>query len=191
MVDNDAAKRPDTIPIETIRQEHTHEFIENGKRIGENGLAVGSGGNLSMKVPGGILITSSGSILSDLKPDEIVFVPYADGDTVYFTGSKKPSSETINHWIIYQERPNVKAISHVNVGPKESKHITTAKEEIPYGTIELGYDTAALFKTVDVVILKNHGVMAVGNNLSEATDLLIDSTDKTKPYIFAPAQKSD
>jgi len=34
-----------------------------------------------------------------------------------------------------------------------------------------------------------HGVIAVGKNLLEATKLLIDSTDKEKPYIFTPWQK--
>ncbi len=189
MIGDDGVNRPDCINIEDVIKKHVQEFIESGNLIEENGLAIGSGGNLSIKVPGGMLVTSTGSKLSDLRPDEIVFVLAANGENVYYFGTKKPSSEAVNHWIIYEKRLNVEAISHVNVGPKDSKNIIVSQEEIPYGTIELGYDTATLFQKADVAMLKNHGVIAVGKSLLEATKLLIDSTDKEKPYIFASGQK--
>jgi ribulose-5-phosphate 4-epimerase/fuculose-1-phosphate aldolase len=186
MTYEDGVIRPDAINIQELINRYINDFLISGKLIDENGLAVGSGGNLSIRVPGGMLITSTGSLLNNLNLDEIVFVTFADRDSVYFIGSKKPSSEAINHWTIYQEMPNVKAISHVNVGPKDSKNIITTAEEIPYGTIELGYDVVVLLKRVDVVMLKNHGVIAIGQNLIEATNLLVESADKNKPYIFGP-----
>jgi L-fuculose-phosphate aldolase len=184
MIENDGTKRPRAIRIDDIIKEHVQEFIKNGKLIDKNGLAIGHGGNLSVKVPGGILITSTGSLLSDLKPDEIVFVGAADSDFIYFTGPKNPSSETITHWVIYQKNPNARAIAHVNTGPKDSKNIVVSEREITYGTKELGEDTARLLQKTNVVMMKNHGLMAIGNSLAEATQLAIDSGDRKKPYIF-------
>jgi L-fuculose-phosphate aldolase len=186
MIDSDGEERPEAISIQKVIDQYVQEFIDNGKKIGENGLAVGSGGNMSIKVPGGILVTSTGSNLSNLKPDDLVFVYEADENNVYYAGHKKPSSETINHWMIFKERKDIEAISHVNVGPKDEEHIVTTKKEIPYGTIELGRVAVNLLQKEDVIMLKDHGVIAVGKNLTEATNLLIESTDKEKPYIFGP-----
>jgi len=180
----DGATRPDSINIQTLIDKYAQDFIDCGNLIGKNGLSVGSGGNLSIKVPGGMLVTSTGSALDNLHTDEIIFVAEANRENVYFFGSKGPSSESINHWTIYEEMPNVKAIAHVNVGPKEDKNIPSTLEEIPYGTIELGLGMIPLLKKANVVFLKDHGVVTIGQSLTEATNLLIESADKNKPFIL-------
>jgi L-fuculose-phosphate aldolase len=180
----DGATRPDSINIQTLIDKHTQEFIDCCSVIGKNGLSVGSGGNLSVRVPGGMLVTSTGSKLDNLHSDEIVFVAEANKEKVYFFGAKEPSSESINHWTIYEELPHVKAIAHVNVGPKDDKNIPSTLEDIPYGTIELGYGMIPLLKNASTVFLKNHGVVSIGQRLLEATNLLIKSADKNKPFIL-------
>jgi L-fuculose-phosphate aldolase len=180
----DGATRPDSISIQTLIDKYVKDFTYCGKLIGKNGLSVGSGGNLSIKVPGGMLVTSTGSALDNLHADEIIFVAEANRENVYFFGLKDPSSESINHWTIYEEMPDVKAIAHVNVGPKEDKNIPTTLEEIPYGTIELGLNIMPLLKKTNVAFLKDHGVVTIGQSLLEATTLLIESADKSKPFIL-------
>jgi len=174
----DGATRPDSINIQTLIDKYAKDFIDCGNLIGKNGLSVGSGGNLSIKVPGGMLVTSTGSALDNLHADEIIFVAEANRENVYFFGLKGPSSESINHWTIYEKMPDVKAVAHVNSGPKEDKNIPTTLEEIPYGTIELGLDMIPLLRKT------NHGVVAVGQSLLRATNLLIESADKNKPFIL-------
>jgi len=180
----DGATRPDSINIQTLIDKYTQDFIDCGKLIGKNGLSVGSGGNLSIKIPGGMLVTSTGSALDNLHAADIIFVAEANCENVYFSGSKGPSSESINHWTIYEEIPNVKAVAHVNVGPKEDKNIPTTLEEIPYGTIELGLDVIPLLEKTNVAFLKEHGIIAIGQSLLDATNLLIESADKSKPFIL-------
>lgn len=180
----DGEIRPDAININELIKKYIQEFIDNGKLIGKSGLAVGSGGNLSIRIPGGMLVTSTGSRLDNLEPNEIIFVAEANRGNVYFIGFNDPSSESINHWTIYKEMPDVKAIAHVNVGTKNSKNIISTPEEIPYGTIKLGYGMIPLFKKTNAIFLKNHGVVTIGQNLTEATNLLIESADKDKPYIL-------
>jgi len=169
----DGATRPDSINIQTLIDKYTKDFIDCSILIGKNGLSVGSSGNLSIKVPGGMLVTSTGSALDNLHDDEIIFVAEANRENVYFFGSKGPSSESINHWTIYEEMPDVKAIAHVNVGPKEDKNIPSTLEKIPYGTIELGLDMIPLLKKTNAIFLKDHGVVTIGQRLLEATNLLI------------------
>jgi len=180
----DGATRPDSINIQTLIDKYTKDFIDCSILIGKNGLSVGSSGNLSIKVPGGMLVTSTGSALDNLHDDEIIFVAEANRENVYFFGSKGPSSESINHWTIYEEMPDVKAIAHVNVGPKEDKNIPSTLEKIPYGTIELGLDMIPLLKKTNAIFLKDHGVVTIGQRLLEATNLLIESADKNKPFIL-------
>ncbi|MCX6719781.1 MAG: class II aldolase/adducin family protein [Candidatus Staskawiczbacteria bacterium] len=180
----DGATRPDLINIQTLIDKYVQDFIDCGKLIGKNGLSVGSGGNLSIKVPGGMLVTSTGSALDNLHIDDIIFVAEANSKNVYFFGSKGPSSESINHWTIYEEMPDVKAVAHVNVGPKKDKNIPSTLEDIPYGTIELGLGIIPLFKKTNVAFLKDHGVVTIGQNLLDATNLLIESADKSKPFIL-------
>ena len=50
--------------------------------------------------------------------------------------------------------------------------------------IVLGYGMIPLFKQANVIMLKDHGVVAIGPNLTEATKLLVESADKDKPYIL-------
>lgn len=182
MIGEDGYKRPNTISVDialTIKN-HLNEFIQTGKLIGKNGLAIGSGGNNSIKVPGGMLITATGSVLSDLKPDEIVFVLNVTNDAVYYIGLKKPSSEALIHWFIYQNRLDIKAIAHVNVGQKDSKKIQISPKELPYGTVILAKKTASILKNTDIMMMNNHGIVAVANTLLEATNLAINTADKNK-----------
>ena len=184
MLWNDGVERPDPVNINKLIKNNFKQFTESSKLICENGLAIGSGGNLSIRVPGGILITSSGSQLSGPKLNEIIFVFYVKDNDIYYCGSKKPSSETIMHWMIYEKRPSIMAISHVNVGPKDEKEIIISKDEIAWGTRELGEDTANSLQNIDVMMLKNHGLIAVDKNLVDATKIIVEYADNKKPYIF-------
>lgn len=48
----DGATRPDSINIQELVDKHVQEFVDAGKLIGDSGLSVGSGGNLSIRIPG-------------------------------------------------------------------------------------------------------------------------------------------
>lgn len=182
MIGDDGYFRPNNVSVDIQKtiEEYTHEFMESGNLIGQAGLAIGSGGNTSIKVLGGMLITSTGSILSNLKQDEIIFVTGATDNSVYFIGDKKPSSEALIHWSIYLKRPDINAIAHVNVGPKDNIKIITSPKELPYGTNLLAKKTASILKDNNTMMMANHGVIAVGDNLISATKLVIRIADKNK-----------
>jgi L-ribulose-5-phosphate 4-epimerase len=75
------------------------------------GIQSGSGGNLSVRVPGteAMLIKASGGSFSNLRDDDIVL---ADFDGRVLAGSAKPSREILTHALLYRKLPTAGAIFH-------------------------------------------------------------------------------
>jgi len=144
------------------------------------------GGNVSARLTDDTILITPSSIPKHLiKPTNIVKMKL-DG-TVLSGGV--PSSEWRMHVEIYKVRDDVKAIVHTHsssvlalsmAGYKVDTSIVEARyylgetiPEIPYhppGSQELAEAVARTFRIgkVNVAILKNHGVVAVGSNLLEA-----------------------
>lgn len=156
-------------------------FKQSAQLLKEYGMTPKNGGNISLKRVDGMVITSSGSNLGSLEEDEIVHVRKCsiEDRIVEYDGLNVPSSETFMHYLIYQLRSNIGAIVHAH-DPATSRFATasvkeTAKEE-PYGTLDLAKIACDTFsKNEDVIILKNHGYVAVGQNLEEATNLIVST----------------
>ena len=85
-------------------------IIDIGKRLYSKDLTIATSGNISMKIPEGILITSTGSILGNLQEEDIVLTDF-DGNELE---DKKASSEKMLHVEIYKQRPDVYAIIHTH-----------------------------------------------------------------------------
>lgn len=58
-----------------------HALVSTGRRAVSGGLVIGSGGNLSARVPGAdeCVVTCSGSALDELRPEDFSVVGIADG----------------------------------------------------------------------------------------------------------------
>lgn len=144
-------------------------------------------GNLSVRVPGTnhIWITPSGLHKARLKVYDLVKMDL-DGNII--EGRHRPSSEWKFHISIYKVRPDVYAIVHthnpavlildlldVKLDPDiliESKYYIKGIAYIPEaepGSIELAKHIAeAVSSNINAVILRKHGVVALGKNLYEA-----------------------
>ncbi len=158
-------------------------------RVYAKNLTTTSGGNLSvMDKDGNIWITPSGKDKGTLKEEDICCVT-PDGQVI---GEYKPSIELPFHTLIYKLRPDVKAVLHVhspmlvtyslfNIAPKTDitahSYLTCGKVglsryDIP-GSIELGRQIADVIKEGhDVVMMENHGVVAIAKDMSEAYNRL-------------------
>ncbi|MEZ4480752.1 MAG: class II aldolase/adducin family protein [Dehalococcoidia bacterium] len=82
---------PQTLPTETLAT-----LAEVGKDLYQLGLVTSHGGNLSMRVPGGMWITGTGTMLGRLRDRHISFVHTAG----HHEGTS-PSSDTLLHSTIY------------------------------------------------------------------------------------------
>jgi ribulose-5-phosphate 4-epimerase/fuculose-1-phosphate aldolase len=85
---------------------------------------------------------------------------------------RRVSVDAIEHWMIYQQNPDVGAILHVHAW---MDGIPATDINFPCGTAELATSVAQLVAaspdpTHAVVGLRNHGITAAGESLSEILD---------------------
>lgn len=161
------------------------KIIDFMKRLCVSNLTTSLGGNISFKISDNrILITPSSIDKAELKEDEIVELDM-DGNIV--EGGNKPSMEFMMHLAVYQKRPDIKAIIHAH--PHYSTLFSSADISINLnftaeackniksigmadykmmGTKELAEEVANKAKENNVVLMQNHGVLTVGNDLLEA-----------------------
>ena len=176
------------------------EIINISNEIYDKGLVSGKSGNISARFKGKngdiIAITPTLKSLSNLSEKEIVIVDL-DGNILT---KGKPSSEVNMHLEIYKKRSDVNGIVHTH-SPYATGFAHSSKRikrfegfgeikkpflaEIEYqkpGSDELAKNAGESLSEEDVLILKKHGVVCVGNNLKEAELLavFVEETAKTQ-----------
>ena len=149
------------------------EFIKSGLMPS---YETGAYGNLSFRIKEGsneFIITSSG--LKDPESKEsFARVSSIDFEKqiVYAHGKREPSSESMFHFLIYQNRPDVNAIFHGHCDKLlkcyEKLNIPCTKKEEPYGTIELANQILDILDKNNFLIIKNHGFISLGSDMDTA-----------------------
>ncbi|MDP2830842.1 MAG: class II aldolase/adducin family protein [Candidatus Omnitrophota bacterium] len=161
------------------------EIIKVGKRLYAVGLAVAKSGNLSARLDNeNILITASGAALGQLKENDIVKVNLASGK---FEAGPNPSSELPLHSLVYK---NFTAQAVIHCHPPlingyfavtkrlkaisfETKFylgdIPVIPQETP--TVTAPAPVIAALKTNNLVILKNHGTVAIADKFQDALSI--------------------
>lgn len=156
-----------------------------GRRAARAGLVVGSGGNLSARLPGAdrCVITAAGAWLDTVDTDTCSII---DLDGAVMAGSPEPSSEWQLHTYAYRARPDVGAIIHLH--PQASvlldalgypirllttDHAFYVREVrtvpfIPPGTAELAAAAAARLDGCDCLVLAHHGCAVVADSVELA-----------------------
>ena len=162
-----------------------NEIIKVGKRLYQAGLAVAKSGNLSCRLDSeNILITATGTFLGDLKEEDIVKVNL---NTNKAEGGKNPSSELPLHTLVYKNFP-AKVVLHchpplingyfaLNNSIKaltfETKFYLGDVPIVPQETPTVTDPAAVIsaLKSNSLVVLKNHGTIAIGGKFEEALSL--------------------
>jgi L-fuculose-phosphate aldolase len=156
-----------------------------GRRLHREGLVARTWGNLSLRVDADLfVITPSGIVYDDMRPEQIV--PVGLGDLRH-TGKVKPSSEKAMHAAIYRHRPEVGAVIHTHqsaassvaaarrnireIPPKSretlGRVVRTAAYGLP-GTRKLAKATVRALAGSKAALLANHGAVCVGSDMTEA-----------------------
>jgi len=161
------------------------EIVKVGKRLYEAGLAVAKSGNLSARIDDeNILITASGTFLGQLKEEDIVKVSLIVSK---FEGDIKPSSELPLHSLVYKNF-SAKVVVHchpplingyfavTNMLKAMSFETKFYLGEIPVIPQETPTVTApdlviAALKTNNLVVLKNHGTVAIADKFEDALSI--------------------
>lgn len=157
------------------------------RRLYDKGLTTCSGGNISLRLDGDlVLVTPSTLDKGELKPEEVVLLTL-EGENL--TPAIKPTMEIWMHLRIYATRPDVRAIVHahpvfattfactgVAIEPAMTPETimvigTLARADFhPAGTRELAETTAGALGAHNVVLMRHHGVLTVGATLLKAFD---------------------
>ncbi len=163
------------------------QVLECTHRLTRQGIFVGTGGNVSVRIPDEelIAVTPSGRDYLGLETDDICVVDYS-GRLV--RGELRPSIETGMHIAIYQHRLDVGAVVHTHqVGAStfavmnmpipalfDEQAASLGREValVPYGlsgSAELLTNVSAVISNqCNAFILQNHGVLLLGETLEEA-----------------------
>ena len=162
-----------------------NEIIQVGRRLYETGLAVAKSGNISVRLDDKlILITATGTSLGNLSAGDIVKVDLASMKSL---DPKPPSSELPLHSLVYKNFP-AKVVVHchpplingyfaVNDTLKaltfETKfylgEVPVVKQETP--TVTKPELVIEALKQNNLVVLKNHGSVAIADKFADALNL--------------------
>lgn len=155
-------------------------IIQAGKKLAALGITPGFAGNISVRLPEGILITAGGSPLSSLTGSDIVLVASFDEGIATAIGKKEPSSELPMHSRIYS-CSSCRAIIHAHddylLSNAASLGIPVAPFA-PYGTNELALNACEALKGSDLIALENHGIVSVGESLDAALANIVEKRAK-------------
>ena len=156
--------------------EAKNAIIDIGKRMYARGFVAANDGNISCKVgPNAIWATPTGVSKGFMKPEMLVKL---DLTGKVLQGSARPSSEIKMHLRVYEENPNVMAVTHAHppiatafavagIGlekPILTEGVTTlgvvpvAKYATP-GTQEVPDSIAPFVNSYNAVLLSNHGAL--------------------------------
>jgi len=162
------------------------EIVSIGRRIYDRGLAVAGSGNASLKLSDQeIIITGAQAQLADLTHSDLVKVNIVNNKR---EGQKAPSSELPLHSLVYKNF-KVKAVLHCH-SPLTNGYfavndrldaltfetrfylgnIPVIKQDTP--TVTKPKEVIDALKISNVVVLKSHGVIAIGDNFLEGLALL-------------------
>jgi L-fuculose-phosphate aldolase len=163
------------------------EIVSIGRTAYLKGLTAGWGGNLSVKKDDGtILITPHKKSLGFISDEDILTIDTAGN---VLEGAGEPSTETTMHCALYGETDS-KAVVHLH--PPCINSLVSNDVRLQFDTFEtrlilgtsvpiLEQDTPTTtdidallnaFETANLVFLKRHGVVAVGDDLQEAFALV-------------------
>ena len=179
------------------------QVLETAQQMVRDGLAYGSGGNISAQDldSGLIAITPSAIEYSQMTPEDIVLINEF-GKSI--EGKWKPTSETPMHTIFYRERAGVRAVVHTHapyvsvfaisgeripmVVTESALCIGAPVEVAPYarpGTEELAEIVLKTMGAGVSVIMAQHGMIAVGPDLHAAYGTTIATEVSAKLTIMA------
>ncbi|WP_423751447.1 class II aldolase/adducin family protein [Salinirarus marinus] len=160
-----------------------------GRRLADEGLTTGTGGNLSARVDDRLVVSPSGVPYGEMSPSDVPVVTLA-GDRV--GDGREPSVELDVHLAVCRARDDVGGVVHTH-----SPYATTfasLREPIPavhylvaaaggpvpvapyarFGTTDLAANVVeTLGSPRDACLLANHGVVAVGDSLADAFETAV------------------
>lgn len=161
------------------------QVAEVARKMAELGLVSGTSGNVSARLPGGLMaITPMGKSYEAMSAEDIVIV---DGELYPVEGDLTPSSESLLHNGIYSARADVGGIVHTHavyssavaaaglaIPPIVDEMVVMLGGEVrvseyaPPASEEVAERVCAALGNRDAALIRNHGAVAVGADAEAA-----------------------
>lgn len=181
----------------------------HGKSLFDRGLTFGSSGNISVRLPDGMLVTPTNSCLGRLDPDRISKLDSLGN----LLSGDKPSKEAFLHSSMYQSRSKEQSIVHLHstysvavsclkeVDENDVLPPITAYFVMRVGKLPLipyfAPGDAALAKAVEeaskhakAVLLSNHGPVVSGTDLDAAVYATEELEETAKLFLLLRGQQT-
>lgn len=157
-------------------------FREIGRDLYAADMISSHGGNLSIRLGDHVVIKRRGSMLGNLKPQDLVETRIDKNDS----GVVLASTELLVHRTIYLQTP---ALAIVHCHPRTAiafslsrdeivpidneasyllKKVPVVTEEFPSGTPQMAEKVAQALQNYKIIMLRGHGSFAIGQTLDEA-----------------------
>ncbi|MGW7519456.1 class II aldolase/adducin family protein [Streptomyces sp. NPDC054796] len=160
------------------------QLVETARRTVEDGLVVGTSGNVSVRVGDTVLVTPTGVPYDRLGADELCAVDLEGRVTA---GDMRPTSELPMHLAVYRHT-DARAVVHTHA--VHATAVSTLVDELPaihymtaalggpvrvapyatYGSDELAAHMVEALKDRSGCLLQNHGTVVYGDSLEQAYD---------------------
>jgi len=164
----------------------------------------GNDGNISIRLNDDeLLITPGGVSKGMMQPEDIVKLAL-DGAVLASRDGKKPSSEFRMHLIVYQNRPDVRAVVHAHPPTATGFAVAGVALDTPFlpevvvrtgptplvpyaipGGEELPESMAPYVRKYDTLLMGNHGVVAYGKTMFDAMSALETVELNARIYLTA------
>jgi hypothetical protein len=164
------------IKLQKYQNKYFKMFRSLGRKLNINKFNSSIAGCLSIKVPEGILITTSGSNLMELTADNLSLIISWDKNkkTINYVGNLLPSSESPLHCTLHDTYKN-KMVLHVHC-PKmtysENLNKFKTSNYLRYGTFLMGSAVSNIINNEKFAIMKYHGQVLIGDNNNELLNIL-------------------
>jgi len=172
------------------------------RKMAAAGLVSGTSGNVSARLPGGLMaVTPMGGRCENSSAEEVVVV---DGDLTTVEGDLVPSSESLLHAAIYDARPDVGGIVHTHavyssaaavagreVPPIVDEMVVTlggavrVSEYAPPASAEVAEQVLLALGSRDAALIRNHGAVAVGESPDAALETAILVERAAKVFVLS------
>ena len=191
---------------------YRQQLSEYSHRAFRRHLVGGTGGNLSLRIPGTdtVLVTPTGISLEEVEPAQNILVNL-DGDIIESPQDLIGSKETGFHLAAYKLNPDVGGIAHVH--PPYATAYSNKVRPLPLATISarvvlkhvpciecFAPGSAELRNAViggiqenpeaDCILMKEHGILAMGRDLRHAY-YISDLTEDTAKIAYVAATIPD
>lgn len=190
-------------------RELREQIAMHGKSMFDRGLTAGSSGNISVRLPDGMLITPTNSCLGRLDPDRITKLNHQG----HVVAGDQPSKEAFLHHSMYQSRDDERAIVHLhcthavavsclaeidpaNVLPPITAYYVMRVGRLPLvpyfapGDEQLAAAVQQAAKHSRAVLLSNHGPVVAGNTLDAAVYATEELEETAKLFLLLRTERT-